>query len=156
MIEHGSDITVESGAYVTSRGDRDRTMAAIRELEGALARAAGAERWQIQVLQGLLHLEEAMSTEQAELDRPDSLLALIVAENSRRFGSRVRSFRGQYADIARQADSLRDEIQASDTGTLAVQDIRQRVRWIINALTHCRARQTDLVFEALSLDLGAH
>lgn len=155
MSEDRPDRAIESEAYVTSREDRDRTMTAIRFLEAALARAAGAESWHEEVIRGLVDLGEAMSIEQAELDRPDSLLALITAEHSRRFGSRTRNFKEQYADIARQATSLRSQLETAGAGAVDADDVRHRVGWIINALTHCRARQTDLVFEALTLDLGA-
>jgi hypothetical protein len=155
MSEKRPEHAVESEAYATSREDRDRTMVAIRELEAALARAAGAENWQVEVIQGLVDLEAAMDTEQAELERPDSLLALVAAEHSRRFGPRIRNFREQYGNVARQATSLRTQLETEEPDSIGADDVRHRVGWIINALTHCRARQTDLVYEALTLDLGA-
>lgn len=142
-------------AYATSREDRDRTLSAVRSLEASLARAAGREGWHGRVMSALADLETEMTAEREELRRPDSLLAMIAGEHPRLFGSRVRSFIEQYDDIGRQAASLRGQIEAAHREDLDPLDIRQRAGWIVNALTHCRARQTDLVFEALTLDLGA-
>lgn len=142
-------------AYVASREDRDRTLSAMRSLEASLARAAGREKWQDRVVSALADLETAMTAEREELKRPDSLLALIAGEHPRLFGSRIRSFVEQYDDISRQAASLRRQVETAGEDDLDPHDIRQRAGWIVNALTHCRARQTDLVFEALTLDLGA-
>lgn len=153
MNEQSPDRGIDSGAYEASREDRDRTMATIHELEAALARAAGADDWHEGVIRGLVDLEDAMAIEQAELERPDSLLALIAGEHSRLFGPRIRNFKEQYIDVARQASSLRAQMETAGSDVAAA-DVRHRVGWIINALRHCRARQTDLVFEALTLDLG--
>jgi hypothetical protein len=144
-----------SEAYSSSREDRDRTLAAVRDLEAALARAAGSIDWQAEVVASLVRLEEAMTIEQGELKRPDSLLALIASDHSRLFGSRIRSFKEQYDDIARQTRSLRAQIEGAGEDGITADEVRHRVGWIIAALRHCRARQTDLVFEAVTLDLGA-
>lgn len=142
-------------AYATSRTDRDRTLTAIRSLEASLARAAGGESWRDHVVAALRALDSAMTSEREELKRPDSLLALIAGAHPRLFGSRIRNFNEQYDDIGRQAASLRTQIETAEEDDLDPDDIRHRAGWIVNALNHCRARQTDLVFEALTLDLGA-
>ena len=99
-------------------------------------------------------LRDAMTEEQRELDRPDSLLTMISAERPRRFGPRVRGIKEQYADIARQLGSIRRELEDSEGSLVDTGDLRHRAGWIIRALHNCRNRQADLVFEALGLDLG--
>lgn len=136
-----------------ARADRDRTLGAIRDLEVALGRAAGGEDWITEIGSSLRALSEAMSEEQRELQRPDSLLTMISAERPRRFGPRVRGIKEQYADIARQLGSFRRELEASGDVTDSG-ELRHRAGWIIRALHNCRNRQADLVFEALGVDLG--
>lgn len=136
-----------------ARADRDRTLGAIRDLELALGRAAGGEDWIVEIGSSLRALSEAMSEERRELERPDSLLAMIAAERPRRFGPRVRGIEEQYADIARQLGSFRRELEAS-AETTDSGELRHRAGWIIRALHNCRNRQADLVFEALGVDLG--
>jgi uncharacterized protein with von Willebrand factor type A (vWA) domain len=136
-----------------ARADRDRTLGAIRDLEVALGRAAGGEDWITEIGSSLRAHSEAMSEEQRELQRPDSLLTMISAERPRRFGPRVRGIKEQYADIARQLGSFRRELEASGDVTDSG-ELRHRAGWIIRALHNCRNRQADLVFEALGVDLG--
>jgi hypothetical protein len=46
-------------------------------------------------------------------------------------------------------------IQLDQLGETAdVADLRERLSWLIRAIRHRRARETDLVFEAINLDLG--
>jgi hypothetical protein len=136
-----------------ARADRDRTLGAIRDLEVALGRAAGGEDWITEIGSSLRALSEAMSEEQRELQRPDSLLTMISAERPRRFGPRVRGIKEQYADIARQLGSFRRELEASGDVTDSG-ELRHRAGWITRARHNCRNRQADLVFEALGVDLG--
>ena len=55
-------------------------------------------------------------------------------------------------DLVRQLASLHDQLQSADHAEAG--DLRHRAGWIIRALHHCRARQADLVFDALEMDLG--
>lgn len=146
--------SVHQQAFEASRLDRDRTLGAIHRFETALAMAAGRETWLTEVAADLEALESAMVAERRELDRPDALLAMIAAENPRRFGSRVRNLREQYDDIIRQVGSLRDQIAHGDGESPDAGDLRRRGSWITGALRHCRARQADLVHEAVTMDLG--
>ncbi len=150
--------SVEAGmqreAYSTSRQDRDRTLSALRRLESALAMASGTREWLDEVVTDLRSLESAMKSELEELNRPDSLLAMIAADAPRRFGPRIRGIREQYEDITRRVGSLLRELGHSGRESLDPGDIRHRSGSVIHAVHQCRARQTDLVFEALRLDLG--
>jgi hypothetical protein len=141
-------------AFVASRSDRDRTLLAIHRLESALAMATGAEGWLGRVLEDLDALETALSDELCEANRPDALLSMIAGENPRRFGSRVRHLREQHDDIIRQVASLRRQLAQEDEHGIDPGDLRHRVGWVIRALHHQRARETDLVYDAVERDLG--
>lgn len=141
-------------AFAASRIDRDSTLRAIHRLEAALAMAAEGATWVAEVTADLEALEAAMVDERRELNRPDALLAMIAAEHPRRFTSRVRNLRDQYDDIIRQVASLRDQLATGEDIPPDAGDLRRRASWIISALHHCRARQTDLVYEAIAMDLG--
>jgi hypothetical protein len=141
-------------AFAASRADRDRTLQSMHRLEAALGRAADGEGWLDDVMISLGMLQRAMEEEQHELERPDALPAMIAAERPRRYGSRIRNLREQYDDIARQVSSLLDQLDHAEESEVDAGDLRNRSSWIIRALQDCRARQTDLVFEALAVDLG--
>lgn len=144
----------DSRAFDAAFLERDHTLTAIRRVEQALSRAAGAENWIDELTSSLVLLQDAMAEEQGELDRPDSLYAMITSERPRRLGPRIRGVNEQYDDIARQLDSFRRELDDADATVADIGEIRHRVEWIIRALHNCRNRQADLVFEALGLDLG--
>lgn len=148
------EATIHETAFAASRVDRDRTLRAMHRLETALAMAAEGETWLTEVITDLEALEKAMMEEQRELNRPDALLAMIAAEHPRRFSSRIRNLREQYDDIIRQVASLRDQVAHGEDTRPDAGDLRGRASWITRALHHCRARQTDLVYEAIDMDLG--
>ncbi len=141
-------------AFDAAQGDRDKTLDAVHQLEEALSRAAGGDRWIYDLGLSLDALQAAMSEEQEELTRPDSLMTLVAAEHPRRFGPRVRGIRDQYNDIIRQLGTFRSELDGLGDSNTDTGDLRQRAGWIILALRNCRNRQADLVFDALRLDLG--
>lgn len=141
-------------AFSASQQDRDRTLAALHDLEAALAMASASEDWLDEVKADLASLEAAMSGEKDELNRPDSLLPMIAADRPRRFGPRIRGLQEQYEDITRQVGSLLRELQQADEGQIDATDIRHRAGSLIRSIHSYRARQTDLVYEAFRLDLG--
>lgn len=141
-------------AFAASRAGRDRTLAAMRSLEEALAMAAGGDTWLQEVAEDLEALELALVEEQLEWKEPDALLPMIAADYPRRFGSRVRHLREQHEDIVRQVGALGTQLSGADETAIDPLDIRQRAALIIRALHYYRSRQTDLVYEALERDLG--
>lgn len=143
-----------SEAFSSSRKDRDRTLVALHRLESALAMASGTNDWINEVMDDLRSLESAMRAELDELKRPDSLLALIGAEAPRRFGPRIRGIREQYDDVTRRVGALLRELELPEQSSVDPTDLRHRSGSVIRAIHHCRARQTDLVFDALGVDLG--
>lgn len=154
MTGNGEDPPDRNDAFSFRRAERDRTLEAVHRLEGALAMASGGTRWIETVASDLEVLEAAVLDEQREARRPDALLSMIAAENPRRFGSRVENLREQHDDIAHQVAALRREVQDPDPAAIDASDLRHRVGWVVRAVHHHLARQTDLVYEALELDLG--
>lgn len=163
MIEPGSNgenrlesTSEQSAAYRASLFDRDRTLEALHALEAALGTAApGREAdWFDQVIGAFTTLESAISTERDESLRADSLLSMIGHNYPRRFGSRVRQLRVQIDDIIRQLEFLRAQLVQLDRDEVDFADLRQRLGWFMRAIHHRRARESDLVFEAVRLDLG--
>jgi len=63
--------------------------------------------------------------------------------------------RQEHADLLQQTKALRQRL--ADYGaeeTLDFQDIRQRSTWLLNALRHHQATETDLIFESFWTDIG--
>jgi hypothetical protein len=132
------------------RIDQDRTLLAMHELEEVLGTAAPAreERWQEAVVHALSVLDEATRDEATNAEQPDSLLS-DIAFNQRRLRPRVRGLRAQYRQLTESIDALRREFeQSSDGAAVDFADIRQRLAWLLTALRHQRARESDLIYEA--------
>jgi hypothetical protein len=147
----------QRAAFAASRADRDSTLIAIHRLEAATAMAApGREAdWLEQVITDLRSLEEAVTTERNESLQPDSLLSMIARDYPRRFSSRVRQVRQQHDDISRTIASLRGQLEVPQEGAIDFTDLRQRLGLLLGAIRYRWARETDLVYEAISLDLGS-
>lgn len=140
-------------AFEASRAERDRTLLAVHRLESTLGAAAGGRDWQARVSRDLAGLGEAVVAEGEEARAPDSLLSLIAAENPRRFGSRVDHLRRRFGDVAAHISGLRKRLEAGGFGPDA-EDLRREVNDIIRTIRNHRERESDLVYEALELDLG--
>lgn len=140
-------------AFEASRAERDRTLLAVHRLESTLGAAAGGRDWPERVSRDLAGLEEAVAAEGEEARAPDSLQSLIAAENPRRFGSRVDHFRRQFDDVAARISGLRKRLEAGGFAPDA-EDLRREINDIIRTIRNHRERESDLVYEALELDLG--
>lgn len=139
-------------AFAARQAERDRALEAIHQLDAALGRAGEGPSWSATVTKSLAALGSALAEELAESTQPDALLSLIAAENPRRFRSRAEHLRRQVEDLVRQIESLRQQI--GDSPPADVTDLRHRIGAVIRAIHQYRARETDLVYEAIELDLG--
>jgi hypothetical protein len=139
----------QAAGLETRRTDQDRTLGAMHELEAALGAAApGREApWRGAVLAALAVLDEATAEEQANADQPDSLLS-DVARTQPRLRNRVRGLRSQYRQLREAIASLRRELEEVADPLHDVADLRQRSGWMLTALRHQRARESDLIYEA--------
>jgi hypothetical protein len=142
------------------QSDHDRTLEAMHALESAMAKAAPLREgeWREGVLDALTALGEVTAQEAENAARPDSLLA-DIARTQPRLRNRVRGLRMQYGQLCDAIESLRTEMEGSDEGSHAdFADIRQRLAWVLTAMRHQRARESDLIYEAyyeaFRVDLG--
>jgi len=120
----------------------------MHQLEVALGSAApGRESsWRSDVLAALVVLDEATGAEHANAMRADSLWA-DIKRTQPRLRTRVRGLRSHYAQLRRAIGAIRSEIAGPDD-TTDFADIRQRLAWVLTALRHQRARESDLIYEA--------
>jgi hypothetical protein len=121
----------------------------MHRLEKALESAAPGreENWRDEVMAGLVVLGEATTLETDNADRPDSLLS-DVAHNQPRLRNRVRGIRTQYHQLRERIGELEREIQQPQDRVIDFPDLRQRLTWVLTALRHIRARESDLIYEA--------
>lgn len=129
--------------------DQDRTLEAMHRLEAALSEAASLreESWRASVLEALAVLDEATTEEAENSKRPDSLLS-DLAHTQPRLRNRARAVRLQYEKVCDAIVSLRREIDEQGEVAVDYADVRQRLGWLLTALRHQRARESDLIYEA--------
>jgi hypothetical protein len=145
----------QEAAFVGSSVDRDATLAAVHRLEAAIGMAGPGreDAWLRQVAADLRVVDETVMAERDETRRPDSLLSMIARDYPRRFSSRIRQLQEQHDTIVGTIGALRAQI-GSMSDEIDVVDLRQRLGWLLQAIRHRWARETDLVYEAIRLDLG--
>ena len=138
----------QRAALEVRQTDQDRTLAAVHQLEAALASAAPgrAGPWQAGVQAALAVLGDATEEEAGNAARPDSLLS-DIARTQPRLRNRVRGLRVQYQQVRETIDALHRELDGP-CAELDVADLRQRVAWLLGALRHQRSRESDLIYEA--------
>ena len=79
-----------------------------------------------------------------------------VAQDDPRLRTWVRQLHHRWSSLAATTRDLADELRATaSSGTRSIDDVREQVRWLSAALQHHRAREADLIFEALGLDIAA-
>jgi hypothetical protein len=152
----GGPTDAQRAGWETRQADQDRTLAAIHQLESALADPApGREaEWRGAVLSALAVLDAVTAEEVANAERPDSLLS-DIARNHGRLRPRVRGVRVQYRHLREAITSLRHELGEHAEAGVDYSDLRQRLGWMLSALRHQRARESDLIYEAYYDVFGA-
>jgi hypothetical protein len=133
----------------TRRSDQERTLVAMHRLEKALESAAPGREgsWRDEVMAALTVLGEATTQEAENADRPESLLS-DIARNQPRLRNRVRGIRTQYQQLRERVGELDRELHQPQSAVPDFADLRQRVAWVVTALRHVRARESDLLYEA--------
>ena len=140
-----------------TRGEHDALLDAIQALEAALAAAApGRERaWNQRVIEKLRAVADRLAEHVRSADGPDGLLAEIDATRPTLL-HRVERLRREHADLLQQASALQRQVEHHGDGEEPnFRDIRQRASWLLNALRHHQAIETDLIFESWFTDIGA-
>jgi hypothetical protein len=147
--ELGGPASAQHRGMEQRRADQDRTLVAIQRLEAALGTAApGREQaWRDDVRSALDILGAATTEETENAAQPDSLLS-DVARTQPWLRNRVRGLRIQYRQLQDSIASLRNELEAPADSMVDFADLRQRFAWLLTALRHQRARESDLIYEA--------
>jgi hypothetical protein len=142
-------------AIAVSRGDRDRALDAMHALEAAVATAGpGREQdWRRSVLAALDALTTAVAEQQDTYTRRDSLMAQL-AQDDPRLRTWVRQLHHRWSGLAATTQDLADDLRETQSGSRSIDDVREQVRWISAALQHHRAREADLIFAALGVEIG--
>jgi hypothetical protein len=146
--EHDRFTTEQRARLQTRRDDQDRTLEAVNQLEAALATAAFGRQaaWFDTVVIALEALDAATIEEQNNTDDPESLLS-DIERTQPRLRHRVRGARAQYRQLRQRIGALRREL-TTDDDDVDVADLRDRLAWLLTALRHQRARESDLIYEA--------
>lgn len=149
MTEASGSSGEERAGWERRQLDQDRTLTAVHELESALAEPAPGREvdWRATVVSALGVLDATTAEEAANAERPDSLLS-DIARSHPRLRPRVRGVRVQYRHLREAIAALRTELEEHPEAGLDYGDLRQRVSWILSALRHQRARESDLIYEA--------
>lgn len=147
-VQRGLNDQQRSGLELR-HADQDRTLEAMHRLEAALSDAAPRREgpWRDSVVQALAVLDAATAEEANNAERPDGLLS-DLARHQPRLRNRARALRMQYAKLRDTIDSLRKEMEQHPEAGLDYADVRQRLGWVLTALRHQRARESDLIYEA--------
>jgi hemerythrin-like domain-containing protein len=139
-----------------TRRDHDALLDAIHQLEAALASAApGREQdWRRRVHQTVQGVSDLLREHVSTAEAPDGLLAEIDTLCPELF-YRVQRLRHEHDDLVQHTRALMRRIEhQGDEETPNFQDIRQRATWLLNALRHHQAVETDLVFETFWTNIG--
>jgi hypothetical protein len=121
----------------------------MHRLEAALESAGPGreDTWRVDVLTALIVLHEASLQASVSSDEPDSLLS-DIARNQPRLRNRVRGIRAQYRQLMDATQTVMRELQEARDSIVDVGDLRERLTWVLSAMRHARARESDLIYEA--------
>jgi hypothetical protein len=152
-VEHNDEQThdEQTRALAISRSDRDRALEAMQALEAATG-AAGLGRdsdWRATVIGAFRQMQAALADQTATYEDPSSLMAQVALDDPR-LRTLVRQLHHRWSDLEGTAQTLADELHAGDS---SIADVREQVRWLMTALHHHRAREADIIFQALQIDI---
>ena len=143
------------GPAQLSWSDRNMSLDALHVLEAALAEPAPARTsaWLDNVRAALHTLADALDT-QAHGDSEAASLLSEIATDEPRLLPRIERLRAEHASLR---DAVRDLLKGLNAGgddRIDIADIRDRAAELARRLRHHRAREADLIYEAVNLNLG--
>lgn len=148
---------LRSGRYAASTGRSDAARLASKHALAALEAALGAptpgreQQWLVDVTASLDEFVATLADPEAsEVD-----LLAEIADNEPRFRHRIDRLRNELDDLIASARSLREQIQSPPQEPVDTADIRDRLAGITRRYRQYRAREADLVFEAINVTLGS-
>jgi hypothetical protein len=149
MVENEPFTQAQRRSLDERQGEQDRTLAAMHRLEAALESAGPGreDTWRVDVLTALIVLHEASLQASASSEQPASLMS-DIARSQPRLRNRVRGIRAQYRQLMDATQMMMRELQDDRDSIVDVGDLRQRLTWVLSAMRHARARESDLIYEA--------
>jgi hypothetical protein len=138
-----------------SRADRDASLDAVLVLEDALAEPTPGR--EVEWLRGVHDARDALAgalDAQASSDAETSSLLSEIASQEPRLRPRIDRLRHEHQDLRDAAASLRQQIDHHPDAGIDVADIRDRLAAIARRMRQHRAREADLVYEAVNINLG--
>lgn len=142
------------GASSVTRADRAASLDVLHEVEEALAAPSPGREpaWLDGVLESLERLAQLLETHGHTDAETDSLLSQI-ARDEPRFAGRIDRLRDEAHDLRASIDSLRSQLSPT-RDDVDVADIRDRLSAVARRYRQHRAREADLIYEAVLVDLG--
>jgi hypothetical protein len=142
------------GAAELSRDARQASLHALHVLEYALAAPAPRRErtWLHRVVVALEALATALD---AQIHAEDDSLGLLseIALCEPNYATQICRLRPEPADLAIAVASLREQIEPSPELPIDTADVRDRLATLARRYRQHRARESDLVYEALGLEL---
>lgn len=149
---HSSDSLGES------QQTRTRMIRSMQSLEHALAMATYTResKWRNHVVRTLKRLHDSMTAQASELRGESGLLAELILETPR-LSSRINRLREDYDQLVKRIDALHSEFSAEETRKTMpnIADMRERIAELITDLRKFQSEETDLIYEAIQVDIGA-
>lgn len=143
-----------SEAVQGSRHDRAQSLDAMHEVERLASSPAPGrpDAWRDDLLVALEELGASIHEQRATSGSEGSLLSELMAE-APRLASSVEEVLQREQAVAERIDSL-SRLLADFTRPIEVDEIREELAHITREIRDIRAWETDLVYEAYSVDLG--
>jgi hypothetical protein len=143
------------GVLRTAKTDRTASLDALHALELDAGRAGPGRQaeWVSRVRGALEGLRLALSRQSENSLAAESVLSAIEREQPR-LRPKIHQLRRRYRAIADAIDHLDQELRSIPPDAIDIADIRQTVDLLATELRYQRTRESDLVYEAFSLDLG--
>ena len=139
-----------------NRTQHVRLSFAMHRLESCLGHAAPGrlEAWCDEVHSSFDLFITAMRESQ-ECVINDKGLIEDIKTNSPHLLHRIDELANEFNGLLEQSVSLQKEIsQIKDANHANFADLRQRFGWLLTAVKHQQAKEVDLVYEALNVDIG--
>lgn len=139
-----------------NRTQHIRLTFSMHRLENSLGQAAPGreDKWLSDVNSALDLLLVAMRESEEVVSRDDGLIEEIK-HTAPRLLSRIENLRDEFEGLLQQATTLRDQLdEAVNRSNTAFSDLRQRMDWLLSGLRHHQSKETDLIYEAVNVDIG--
>lgn len=140
--------------FETSRRDRAQSLNAIHRLE-KIASSPGwgrSDTWRADLGEALANLADQLRNQYTTSGDEGSALGSVI-EEAPRLEPRVRTLRNRQRRLLDRVEDLGGYLADSDR-PVDVAGLRSEIRDLVNEIQALRAEESDLVYEALYVDLG--